>query len=106
MASDPSAQKDIGIPAGLQRERLPVWEFYAGTGDHEETFPHLMRELCFTNDGSGDIDVQVVGPADLNITITLKGGEVLDERFPPFSGVAIVGPGQEWRFYTRSPVTV
>lgn len=102
MAINLSQMKDIGRQVGIQRDKLPVYESYEGTGNHDETFPVNMREVLISNDSTtDDLTIQVVGPASLNITITVKAYEVLDERFPEFSGVSIVATGA-WRFLVRS----
>lgn len=103
MAVNVPASLDNGKEAGIQRVKLPVYESYAGTGAHTENFPYVMRELLFSNDSNGDLTVQVLGPSSLNITITVKAYEVLDERFTDFSQIVITGAGA-WRFWPRTSV--
>lgn len=96
-------QQDAGKDSGIQRVKLPVYEFYSGSGDHTENFPYVMKELVFSNDSTGTITVQVLSPApaSLNISFVLLKGEVLDERLPDFTQVVISASGLAWRFYTR-----
>ena len=93
---------DYGKDAGMQRPKLCVYEFYQGTGNHTETFPIKMRELLFSNDStSANCTIQLIGPANLNISIILLPNEVVDERFPEFTSVVITATG-DWRFYPRT----
>lgn len=101
MAVDINAIKDRGKDRGLQRTKLPVYEFYAGSGNHTETFPYAMRELVFSNDSAGTINFQVIGPYSLNITFQVLAGDVVDERFSEFTSVVVTGSGA-WRFYPRT----
>ena len=103
MAVDVAGALQRGHEAGKERVRLCVYEFYAGTGNHTEVFPLAMRELVFTNDSDATMTVQILGINGLNVTATIRAGEVLDERFPEFDTVVIVAPtGKGWRFYPRS----
>ena len=103
MAVDVEASIKRGHEAGKERAKLCVYEFYAGSGDHTENFTIPMRELVFKNDSTNDFTVQLLGPDNLNITFTVKGKEVFDERFPEFTTLVIEGTGA-WRFYPRSHV--
>lgn len=86
----------------MQREKLPIYDSYEGTGDHTEVFPINMREILVANDSTtDDMTVQVIGPASLNTTFTLKPYEVMDERLTEFSSVVIEATGA-WRFWTRT----
>jgi len=99
----PSANRDRGMDVSIQRPKLAVYEFYQGTGNHTENFPHEMRELTFSNDSTGTITVQIIGPASCNITVVLLAKDVLnDQRFPAFTSLVITGVGLAWRFYVMS----
>jgi hypothetical protein len=104
MGLNTAAARDEGLIQGIQRSKLCVYDFYASTGNHIETFPSEMRELFFANDSKNEMSVQVVGPASLNIVFVLKGGETIDERLPVFTGISIttVSATDAWRFYPRS----
>lgn len=102
MSVDQAAARDNGREVGIQRDKLPVYDSYEGTGDHTENFPFAMREILISNDSETDnLTVQIVGPASLNTAMTLKPREVMDERFPEFTSVAIDAVGA-WRFWVRS----
>lgn len=93
---------DRGKEVGIQRHRLSVYEFYAGTGNHTEVFPSNMRELVIANDSITDnLQVQVIGPASLNITFILLPYDIIDERLPEFTSIVITAVGA-WRFYPRT----
>lgn len=99
----PSNTRDKGKDVNIQRPKLAVYDFYSGTGNWTENFPHEMRELTFSNDSSGTITVQVIGPASCNITFILLAREVLnDQRLPAFTSLVITGVGFPWRFYVMS----
>ena len=103
MSVNPIATKDKGKDRGIQRDKLPVYEFYSGTGDHTENFPIVMRELVFSNDSlTTNVSIQLLGPAELNTTFVLLPNEVLDERLPAFTTLVITGGGVPWRFYVRT----
>jgi hypothetical protein len=101
MAFDLESAQKRGWEAGKERIKLCVYEFYSGTGNHTEAFPITMRELCFKNDSAADIEVQIIGDNDLNITMVAKAREVFDERFAEFHTVVITGAGA-WRFFPRT----
>lgn len=101
MSVDQAAARDNGREVGIQRDRLPVYESYEGTGNHTESFPINQREILVANDSTtDDMTVQIIGPASLNTTFRIKPYEVLDERMPEFNQVVIEAVGT-WRFWTR-----
>lgn len=102
MSVNQSEAKDIGYRVGMQREKLPIYDSYQGTGDHTEVFPINMREILICNDSlTADLTIQIIGPASLNTTFTLKPYEIMDERLTEFSSVVIDAVGA-WRFWTRT----
>lgn len=102
MSVDYSAAKDNGREVGMQRDKLPVYESYQGTGNHSESFPINMREILVANDSTTeDLEIQITGPASLNTVFVLKPYEVMDERLPEFNQVYITAVGA-WRFWTRT----
>lgn len=102
MSINSSTARDIGREVGLQRDKLPVYESYQGTGNHTEAFTINMREILIANDSTTeDLEIQITGPASLNTVFVLKPYEVMDERLPEFNQVDITAVGA-WRFWTRT----
>jgi hypothetical protein len=102
MAIDTTKMRVGGAYEGDQRAKLPVYDAGSGSGNSVLTMNHPMRELYIANDSiTDDLILQVTGDSGLDISITLKPEDWIDERFPEFSTVTITAVGN-WRWYVRS----
>ena len=101
MAIDTVKMRRGGAYEGIQRPFLPVYDGGNETGNLVLSMDHPMRELYIANDSTDDLVLTVTGDADLNISITLKAGDAIDERFPEFNVVTVTSVGA-WRWYVRS----
>ena len=103
MSVNIASLRDQGWVQGIQRPKLCVFDFFMGSGNHTEVFPHPMRELFFSNDHTASATIQLIGPASLNTTFVLLPGETIDERINEFTSIVITATG-DWRFYPRSAI--
>ena len=63
---------------------------------------HPQREILFSNDDTQPCTVQITGAqTGVNVTFTLKAGEIIDERLAEFDNIIITSSGP-WRTYMRS----
>lgn len=94
------ATEDVYID--IQREKLIVTAADSGTGNETLLLSERARELVVSNDVATDLTVTVTTVDGATpISITLKGYEVMDERFKEFAQVDITASGA-WRAYVRS----
>lgn len=84
--------------------KSPVYDSSGQTqnsGNATLTMDFPMRELFLSNDGNGNLTIQVIGNASLNLNFLLLPGETFNERLPLFTSLIITTSGA-WRYYVRS----
>ena len=91
----------LGVEPRNPIPRLPIIDYYASNTSMTFTCTDTMREIFVSNDADTVMTVQILGPANYTVTITLYGGETLEERCFDFTQVIITATG-DWRAYTRS----
>ena len=102
MSINTSTMRRGGAYEGDQRAKLPVYDSGSESGNKVLNMDHPMRELYIANDSTtNNLTLQVTGEAGLDISITLKPEDTIDERFPEFLTVTVTAT-DSWRWYVRS----
>lgn len=102
MSLDFAKMKREALDRSIQRLKLPADEGGGFTGNETLFLTYPMRELLIANDSTtANLTFTLTGPADQTFTFTLQPGDILDERFYPFTEIDVVATGA-WRYIVRS----
>lgn len=94
---DPAAGV-VPVASGFDTEKV-VRSYISASTTTTTTVP-LSQELVVANDGTASLTVALSGPNGYSQTITLLPGNVIDEKFQPFTSFTVTTTGA-FRAYTR-----
>lgn len=89
---------------GIQRTILPIDAAGGFSGNQDLIMTYPMRELLIANDSTtANLTFTLTSDSSYSVTFTLQPGDILNERFYPFTEINVTATGA-WRYIVRSGI--